>query len=376
MVHLGEQASAYVWENEARRRSAWVGMCVCGDWSILEGRLEPVGEPAPLGVDLVDILDGPDKTLLQQLASRWDLLRSEFGDALFTRISGVRGRPQWNNVWTALALVANQSAMLQQELESAVSDDPELLKLTGVLLWFVTRGSISSVAVADTLIYHLQSRDVDSDGLVGVLMTESERIGLQREDVRTRLENALGEGPWYLGDPALEALAVLFPDHPLVRDAWHEISSLVASRPAGSEGNIHAQTYFAVAYSATVSNEVLMQIERDLDRLEEIGHTYFDNMFTRHVSYRLRRDPDAADMVRDAIINPATSDSRAAQLVSLLTESVGLDGNLVQEVERRIVGQNDVRLAPVVRDHATSTKLSVRTIFMRVADAGWQARSM
>ena len=74
-------------------------------------------------------------------------------------------------------------------------------------------------------------------------------------------------------------------------------------------------------------------------------------------------------------MDPAVSDSRAAQLVSLLAESVGLDKDLLDEVERRLLAQCDVRLAPMVRDHATSATLSARTIFTRVADTSLDVRS-
>ena len=47
-------------------------------------------------------------------------------------------------------------------------------------------------------------------------------------------------------------------------------------------------------------------------------------------------------------MSPATPDSRAAPLVSLLSDAVGLDEDLLLKAERRITVQDDVRLAPVV----------------------------
>ena len=211
--------------------------------------------------------------------------------------------------------------------------------------------------------------------LINILVAESERIGLDQEELRGRLENALRGNPVDYDDPALEALAVLFPEHTVVRDAWHEISTHLGIREDGSRGEVRAQPYFAVAYAATDGSEVLKQIDSDLDQLAEISHTYFDKMFTRHVTHRLRRDPDAASMVLEAVMNPATSDARAAQLVSLLAEAVGLDEDLLSEVERRIVAQKDITLAPAIRDHAASATLSVRTTLTRVADANLDVRS-
>ena len=160
-----------------------------------------------------------------------------------------------------------------------------------------------------------------------------------------------------------------------MRNAWKDLSALIAGRQSVAGHPVHGPTYLAVSYAAADDSEVLNQIERDLDRLEEIGGAYFDNMFTRHVSHRLRRDAVAAGMVRDAIMSPTTPDARAAQLVSLLAEAVGLDEDLLFEVERRIAAQSEVRLAPVVRDHAAPATLSIRTIFTRIADASLDVRS-
>ena len=213
LAHLGEQASCYGWDHDARRRSAWVGMCVCGDWSMLSGSVETIGESSPVGVSLDDPLHGPDKTLLQQIASRWEALRSEFGDTLLTRLSGNGEEAPTRSAWNSLALVAAQNATLQQGLESAVADDPALLMRAGALVWFVTRGSTSADSVAGALVSYLQNGGYQRENLVGILVAESERIGLEQEELRVRLENALGGVPADEGDPALEALAVLFPDH-------------------------------------------------------------------------------------------------------------------------------------------------------------------
>ena len=371
LVHLGEQSSCYGFDHEARRRSAWVGVCVCGDWSILKGRVEPNVQSSLVSVRLPDPLHGPDRILLQQLASRWDDLRSEFGDTLLARLSGISQREPKNHVWDALALVAARNAMLQQELESAVANDPELLKLDGILVWFVTRGNTGTDGVIDALVSGLQNDGRRRERPASFLVAESERIGLPRGGLRGRLENALRRVPLDYGDPVLEALALLFPEHPVVRNAWQEISALIAGRRSSADHPVHAQTYFALAYAAVDSSEIFKQIERDLDRLDEIGETYADNALTRHVSHRLRRDAAAAGVLRDAVMSPATPDSRAATLLSFLADAGGLDEGLLLEVERRITVQNNVRLAPVVRDRAASANLSVRTIFTRVADAAW-----
>ena len=226
------------------------------------------------------------------------------------------------------------------------------------LVWFVTRGSGSAEAVADALVSHLEEVDDPSENLVSILVAEFERIGLDRKELWDRLENALRGDQLDFENPALESLAVLFPEHTVVRQAWSEILELLAAGPDGGGPGVRAQTYFAVAYAATASSEVSSQIDSDFKRLAKTGHTYFDDLFTRHVTQRLRRDSVAANTVRESVLDRQVSDSRAAQLVSLLAESVGLDEDLLDEVERRVLAQSGTRLAPMVRDHATSATLS------------------
>ena len=375
MDHLRDQAVRYGWDDAARRSGAWVGMCICGQSSILRGCAETNGEPFPAGVALDDVIYGPDRALLQQIALNWEDLRRELGETLLVRLSGIRERNSLSDVWNSLALVADQNIQLQQELEVAVSDDPTLLKRNGVLVWFVTRGSGSAEIVADALISRLVEVDDPRENLVSILQAEFERIDFDREELRGRLENALQGGTLDIGNPALESLAVLFPEHTVVQEAWSEISERLNSRPESGGPGVNSHTYFAVAYAATESSEVLSLINSDFSRLAKAGHTYFDDLLTRHAAQRLRRDSAAANMVRECVMDPETSDSRAAQLVSLLVESVGLDEDLLLEVERRICAQDGVILAPVIRDHATSATLSVRTIFIRVADTSLDVRS-
>ena len=82
MDNLADQAAARGFDGEAQQRSAWVGMCVCANWSMLTRLVEPGDDPAPNKVQLLSLLNGPDTTLLQQLASKWPDLRTEFGDQL------------------------------------------------------------------------------------------------------------------------------------------------------------------------------------------------------------------------------------------------------------------------------------------------------
>ncbi|MDE2886073.1 MAG: NACHT domain-containing protein [Chloroflexota bacterium] len=369
MVHLEEEASCYGFDHEARRRSAWVGMCVCGDWSMLDDRMERADATTPIRVPLADSLYGPDRILVQELAMCWESLRMKFGEGLLSRFSGLVGQQSANDVWNALALVADQDVALGQELDSLIADDPELLNKDNIFLWFTTRRSTNADAITSAFIARLQQNSEHHERIVGIVAAEPERFGLDREQLLTRIETIAGSGPAAYGDSALEMLAVLKPEHPTVRSAWGELSKVLAGRGRPSEHPVHAPTYFGLAYAAIGSSEVSAQIRQDLDRLNQIGIPYLDGVFAYHVARRLRRDNVAAIAVRDAVIDETTPDFLAAPMVALLADAIGIDEELLQEMERRIMAQDDIVLAPIVRDRSASATLSVRTVYTRVAES-------
>ena len=370
LTHLGEQASCYGPDHEARRRGAWVGICVCGDWSVLEGRVETIGEAHPVGVSPVDVMHGPDRTLLQQLASRWGDLRAEFGDMLLPRLSGTRERKSRRDLWGALALVAHQNTTLLQELDDAIADDPTILESNGALTWFVTRGNKSADTLTDVLVSHLQSHDGNGRSPASVLLADPERIGLSPQELQSRLENALSEHPTNRRDPVLETLAVLHPESPKVVDAWQQFSEIIACSE-DREVHLPGQTYFAVAFAAADSDQIPELLNHCLEWLDANDNRYYDDACTPHITHRLRRDDVAAGMVQAAVKNPSTPDSQAALLVSLLAHATGLEAAVLSEAERRLAAQNEAILAPIVRDRTVGATHSVRTIFTRVSDTAW-----
>ena len=375
LAHLGEQASCYGPDHPARRRAAWVGICVCKDWSVLEGCVETIGEADPVGVSLADLLYGPDAILLQQIASCWEDLRKEFGDTLLTRLSGIRAEQRDNQIWDLLALVAPQNLALRQELDSAVTDNSDLLKLNGVLAWFVTGKNRNADTVADALVSHLRTGNRHGKNLVVSFLAEPERIGLSREELKVRLEKSLCPVPAFLHDPMLEGLTVLDPQNPAVHDAWQGLSTTITQRQDSADQPIHALTYLAVACAAVDAHKTLDQIELHLEWLGTPAGSYHEDTHTRYMSLRLRRDEIAAATVRDAVMDPTMPDSRAAQLVSLLADAGALDADLLSEIDRRLATQNTVPLAPFVRDHSVSATLSVRTVLRRLEDTAWQILS-
>ena len=204
------------------------------------------------------------------------------------------------------------------------------------------------------------------------LLAQPERVGLQPEQLKDALEQAAQGSRW---EPALELLAMLFPDHSVVKAAWRDLSESREASGNPASYRINTQTYFAVAYAVSASDTIVAQIQQHYDRLCKIGSRYVDRVFARHVSHRLRGDPSGADKVREAILNPDTSDAQASVLVSLLSNAVGLDDELLAEIERRISLQAGRRLATVVRDPQAGSSLPVRTILVGVADGGRDERS-
>ena len=372
LINLGELASCYGPDHQAQRRGAWVGICVAGDWSVLEGRVETIGEPLPVAVPLVDLIYGPDRTLLQQIASCWEDLRSEFGDMLLPRLSGIREQQTSKDVWGELALVAHQNATLRKELDGAVADDPEILTLNGALAWFVTRGDSSADTVADVLVSHLRHRDERGGNVASLLLSEPERIGLRREELRNSLENAQSEESAHWGGPVLEALALLCPESPAVVNAWQRFSAIIARRETREDRLPHGQSYFSVGFAAADTNQILELLDHCLEWLDANRGRFVDDTCTRHITHRLRRDASAAAVVKAVVMDPATPDSQAALLVSLLAQATGLEADVLREVERRLAAQSEAILAPIVRDRTVGATHSVRTILTRVSDTAWE----
>ena len=62
-----------------------------------------------------------------------------------------------------------------------------------------------------------------------------------------------------MGDPALQALAAVFPNRPIVPNAWSQLRG--ASRFADLDG---VRTYLAVAYAAADPGEVVDLLERHM----------------------------------------------------------------------------------------------------------------
>ena len=378
MVNLSIHASAQGFDGEARQRSAWVGMCVCADWSMAKRLIKTGAEPTANKVPLVGLLSGPDRTLLQQLASKWPDLRAEFGEQLFDCFTAFP-RPDNPNymeyVWEALALVAMQNEALQAELEKAVADNPDLLRMNGVVAWFIARATITAEEVFNVLDYRLRKAEHTYDELIPILAMECERRGVAEEDLHARLQKARDPAPDALEGHALESLAILFPDDPAVAEVWCEYSALeLGDRP--SHGiHLNFPTYLAVAYGNASAPDFVQRMERHLSQLEQTVGWHWYSVFTRCVSRRLRHDPEAANIVREFIMDPATPDSRAVLLLALLSDAVGLDERLLNEVQRRIALQDEIQLAPVLRDPVALADLSVTTIFTRIADSAWDIRT-
>ena len=244
--------------------------------------------------------------------------------------------------------------------------------LSGIFLWTVHRRAGGSEAVLEALTSFLRDSLYPQDEPVYELLAQPERIGLQPEQLKDALEKA-AQGS-YEG-PALESLAVLFPDHPMVQNAWRDLSELREASGNRSTHRVNTRNYFSLAYSVSSSDAIVAQIQQHHDRLCKIGNPHVDRVFARHVSHRLRRDPSAVSNVREAILNPDTPDAQAAVLVSLLRNAVGLDDELLSEIERRISLQTGRRLATVARDPHAGSSLPVRAILVGVAEGARDERS-
>ena len=238
-------------------------------------------------------------------------------------------------------------------------------------MWILRRRVVRAEAVQEALASFLHDNDNFSDESVGHLLVQPERMGLRTEQLQDALEEA---ARGRIEGLALESLAVLCPDHPVVQKAWKFYSESREASVGRSTHRVNPRAYFALEYSLSSSDAVVALIRQHHDRLCKIGNPYIDRVLARRVSNRLRRDTTVAAMVKEAIINPDTSDSQVAVLVSLLSKAVGLDDELVAEIERRIALQADRGLATVVRDLHAGSSLPVRTIFVDAAQGARDER--
>ncbi|MDX1996335.1 MAG: NACHT domain-containing protein [Thermoanaerobaculia bacterium] len=370
---LGREASCYGHDHQSRRRAAWVGMCVLGDWSMLEGLVETIGEPIPVGVGLNDQWGQPDLILVQQVAERWGDLRASFGNSLITRLSGLREGVSRAETWSALAVVAGQYPAIDHELERALEENAGLLDEESILVWFVSRPKRKLEAAADALVFSVARENNSRRMLCGMLIAEPERIGLDRDDLRRRLEDA-GRHPLaheiHGRGQRLEALAILAPGHNLVRAAWNEIKDkLIWDRDDTVRHSSSLPSDFAVAFSEIDSRDVVKHVRSILSWFDQSWYwVRFSQDLVKHLSFRLRRDCLAAKAIADAIVAPETTAAEAAELATFLSVSVPLPDSVMANLEQRLEAQLKVELAPVVRDRVLSVSVSVRTLLTRILD--------
>jgi hypothetical protein len=369
---LMREASCYGPYLEARRRAAWVGMSVIGDWSMIDGLVETRGVPVPLAVSLGESWKGPDIVLLQQISSHWSDLRSNFGKGLTDRLSGISSRNTLREIWADLSIVATQAPELERELEAAVEEDSELLKEESILTWFIFRPNRSPETMLKALCSTVINAENNLRGIADVLIAEPESVGIDRNDLRLWLESVVDIDPLKggYGNRPLEALAAAFPGHDFVKTAWKTIKEVVDGFDVGRRNRLNPQTYLAVAYSAISSEEVLPQIRRDLAWLDRTGQTLFDSAITRHLSSRLRRDTEAVQIIAEAIMAPDTHDAEAAELASLLSVSVPLSKEILDNLEKRFLAQLETKLAPIIQDRVQSVSLSVRNLLIKDIETG------
>ena len=368
-THLAGQATCIGWNYHARRRAAWVGMCALDDWTALASVKDASSNGRDFAVSLGDSISGPDRILLNELARHWHCLRRDFGDAVIERIFGGSDASERQKVWDFLALAAPKNQLLEQELERAVIADSKLLILNGVLAWFVTRGSSSPEDIVDALITQLRGRASNSEGIASVLIVDPDRIGIDRDKLLSVLARRDIGAEAYWGDPVLEALAMLSPDHSLVRQAWCRLRALESNEERWNSSNLYFRTYIALTYASIEAADFVARIVRDLDWLDDANNGYVDSALIRHAVNRLRRDRAASALVCEAVSEGKVSDGRAVQLASLLADAGEMHRDLQDSLEQRILGHDEGRLAVMARDLYLSETRPLLTILARVTDA-------
>lgn len=332
VAYATDVAASYGPDHEARRRAAWVGLCVLGAWDQVAARRETIGEAEPVGVPLSDPFTGPDRVLLGEIARCWQQLREVFGADLLRRLSGLHAEADEASAWGALATVAGQSPQLKYELRAAVSEHPSLLADESVLLWYVTDPSRNRESATRAVAAAVAARNNQRD--IGVLIAQDPgafEIDVELlEQLLTEMLERGSEGAGF-GDAVLECVAVLRPEHPEVQRVWRQLRAQMGvaleadeDAPIGAQQSaprsIHFQTAYAVAFSAAPSGVVPELVVNALKRLSSRGaYPYVMNAMVRHARRRLARDDAAAEALRRIGASEETPVDLAAQLAVILT---------------------------------------------------------
>jgi hypothetical protein len=364
---LKQELSCYGPDYEARRRAAWVGMCILSDWSLLDGLYETIGESAPVQANLGSY-KFPDVILLHQIGLNWNRVKLHLGDDFLNRLSGRHAQNPIRETWGFLSVIASQYTEIGRALEMAVEGNCELLNDDNILIWYLSQLNKNLDVATIALTNSIKTSENNLRGSIDMLIAEPEYIGIARDELKPILEiNATGEESRNdYGNRSLEALAILFPKHNLVEEAWSAISK---SKENGCRINYHPQTYFSIIYSCIENDNLLHQLRHDIDRLNNSGNIMFGEAISKHVSFRLKRDNEVAQLISEAIIDPATSDGEAAVLSSLLSASIPLPSDVVENLKHRLDAQMKVDFASIVCDVAIFTSMPVKNLLIRVIEA-------
>jgi hypothetical protein len=403
IAYAADVASSYGHDHEARRRAAWVGLCVLGAWDQILERRETIGAAEPVGVPLSDPINGPDAVLVGEIAKCWPQLRAVFGEDLERRLGGIRGKSDDPSVWGALATGAAQSTQLEQELRAAVTKQPSLLKDESVLTWFVTDPSRDREAVTRAVVDAVETRSHLREA--GVLIAQDSisfdlDVALLTKLLVARLaEGADGDG---FGDATLECLAVLQPEHPKVQEVWRRLRTLMgpfvadsddsqgterqtrlpehtddesdddlnaeadANPAVGESGRrIHAQTAYAVAFSAAPVSVVPELVTKALAALTGRERSLFQSAVVRHARRRLTKDAGAAEALRRLAASRDTPLDVAVQVAALLATVPRSDPSpdVVETCLQRLSDEQSI----LVRDPVLGATVSARVSLLNAA---------
>lgn len=353
----------------SQQRGALIGMCVCNDFSTIISGDGPLYGIPKVNVSITSRWFVSDVVLLQQVAANWDRLGDEFGKFLFDMLSGVSGRSASHGaIWDGLAAFIRPGTMLERELEREVAAVPDLLREPGVLVWFVGQRSGDPHVAASAIAYHLAHADNYESRVFDLLMSSLSGLGMDKDLLAGFFVDALEQEPDVLSSQVLIGLAMVQPQHLFVRQALEEVRCSTSRHDVQGLASVVMPVHFAVVCAAAPSADVVELIETNLIVLSQQRDAFLDDVFSSHVRFRLKRDPELVKLLHFKVLESDIADCSAALLLALLSDAVGLDDVLLAEVKKRVGAQDGLMVPPVVWDHGVSASLSVRTVLLRITD--------
>lgn len=308
---IKDDLCAYGPDFEERRQLAWIGMLMLGDFALIDGIEETIGDPGAPGVKL-DVLYGGDvdQILVDLVAENWEGLCTHFGVDIFERLNGKFGShrrtasEQRHHVMSALATVASRYPTIAEMLRYEGDRDARLRQDRHFLLWAKeeNKGDEGALRAVVAKLGDMEDRRQDQI-LDSILDRDSWNVP---DDVFKAIltEDATGtrSGRIYAREN-LAAYTQLFPSDSLSNATFRDLETWFKNDSASRRRRDWKDT-LAIAFGAAIPQDLPAIATRAHTRIRMGMSDLYLPMFTKPLMRRLRVDADAIEVFKAALSDP------------------------------------------------------------------------